>query len=27
VTTVADAEEAVNQYIAGTLQDHTEKLH
>lgn len=27
VTTVADTEEAVNQYIAGTLQDHVEKLH
>lgn len=27
VTTVSDAEEAVNQYLAGTLQDHTERLH
>ncbi len=27
VTTLTDAEEAVNQYLAGTLQDHTEKLH
>ncbi len=27
VTTVTDAEEAVKQYLAGTLQDHIEKLH
>jgi transcriptional regulator with XRE-family HTH domain/predicted Fe-Mo cluster-binding NifX family protein len=27
VTTIVDAEEAVKQYLAGTLQDHTEKLH